>query len=249
MAMSPFDPFALTRWEPFGNMTSLHDAMNRLMESSVVRPMSAFGGPSGMNVPLDLSETEDNYRVQASLPGMKPEDVHITVQDNVVTIEGERVENQERKEGERSIYTEHHYGSFSRSFSLPMAIDANRAQAEFKDGMLSLTLPKSEAARPRQIRVNGGSTPAIEGQTVQRGSQGPTMGPARGGAMGATTASGPRARGIGATSRSGSRAASRSTESRGSMGTSGAAEMGSTKGQVHRKPVGIAEGSRGRSKR
>jgi HSP20 family protein len=230
MAMSPFDPFALARWDPFGNMTSLRDAMNRLMESSVVTPAAAFGG-NGMSVPLDLSETDDQYRIQASLPGMRPEDVHVTVHDNLITIEGERSEDRERKDGERSLFTEHHYGSFSRSFSLPMAVDADRAQAEFKDGMLCLTLPKSEVARPRRIHVNGGgSTRAIEGQKVGTGSR---VGSAR-----STTSRSSRA-GAMAASGGGSRAGTRASGSGSRAGT-----MASSSGS---RPGAMASGSGSRA--
>src|SRR5581483_2877576 len=125
----------------------------RLLETSFVRPNMAFGQSTGMNVPLDLSETDTEYRIEAHLPGMKPEDVHVSVHNNMVTLEGERREQQERKDGGRRIYTEHRYGSFSRSFSLPMSVDASRCKADFKDGVLTLTLPKMEAARSRRIPV------------------------------------------------------------------------------------------------
>jgi len=112
---------------------------------------------SELSVPLDVHETDSEYRVEASLPGIKPEDVRISTNNNMVTIEGERKEAHERKEGERTTFTEHRYGSFSRSFTLPTAVNAEQAQAEFHDGVLCITLPKSEAARPRQIPIQGSS--------------------------------------------------------------------------------------------
>jgi HSP20 family protein len=165
MAMSPFDPFIQSRWDPWRDMTTLREAMNRLLESSFVRPTTAFGTSSGMDVPLDLSETENEFRIQAHLPGMRPEDVHISVHNNVVTLEGERHEEREHKNGGRSLYTEHRYGHFSRSFGLPMSVDANKCKADFRDGVLTLTLPKLETARPRQIPVAGERQLSAAGST------------------------------------------------------------------------------------
>ena len=168
MALSPFDPMGLARWDPFTEMTSLRDAMSRLMESAFISPGLAAGTTDGMGVPVDLSENEDEYVVEASLPGIKPEDVRISVQNNVLTIEGERHDERERKEGERSVYQEHHYGKFSRSFGFNSPIDAEHARAQFEHGVLRLTVPKSEAAKPKQIPIGGSGSPdLIEGQQVE----------------------------------------------------------------------------------
>jgi HSP20 family protein len=165
MALSPFDP----RWDPFTEMTSLRDAMSRLMESAFISPGLTGGSDERLGVPVDLSENEDEYVIQASLPGIKPEDVKISVQNNVLTIEGERNDERQRKESERSLYREHHYGKFSRSFGLNSPIDAEHAQAQFEHGVLRLTIPKSEAAKPKQIPITAGaSQKVIEGQQVER---------------------------------------------------------------------------------
>ncbi len=165
MAMLPFDPFSLSRWDPWSEMTTLRDAMTRLLDSSFVRPTMAFGSSAGMDVPLDLIETENEYRVQAHVPGMRPEDIHISVHNNVVTLEGERREARDEKEEGRRVYTEHRYGRFSRSFTLPMAVDAGKCKADFRDGVLSLTMPKLETARPRQIPIGGQRTLEPPGET------------------------------------------------------------------------------------
>jgi HSP20 family protein len=169
MAISPFDPFALTRWDPFPEMTSLRDAMNRLMESAFVSPATWPGGDT-ISMPIDLFETDNEYTVHASLPGFKPEDVKISVQNNVLTIEGERKDGRERKEGERTVFSEHRYGKVARSFSFAQPVDADQAQARFEHGVLTLTLPKTEAARPKQIRIQGAASSGniIEGQQVER---------------------------------------------------------------------------------
>src|SRR5206468_3895583 len=131
MALSPFDRRALERWDPFREMTRpFHDMMDRMLESTMLWPESTgHHGP-----PLDVSETDDEYRVCASLSGMRPDDVKISVQGSTVTIEGEHKEEQERKEGERSLYSERRYGSFSRTFTLPMNVDSDKARAEFTNG-------------------------------------------------------------------------------------------------------------------
>jgi HSP20 family protein len=134
-------------------MTSLREAMNQLLQSSFVSP-SLLGGTTSVVAPqVDMSETENEYIVQASLPGIKPEDVKISVHNNVLSIEGERKEEQERKEGERVLFRELSYGPFSRAFSLPAPVDADGARAEFQHGMLKLTIPKAEAAKPKQIKI------------------------------------------------------------------------------------------------
>lgn len=121
-------------------------------------------------MPIDLSETDNEYTVRASLPGFKPEDVKISVQNNVLTIEGERKDERQRKEGERNIFNEHRYGKVSRSFSFATPVDSDHAEAHFEHGVLTLTLPKSEAARPKQIPIHGAtqSGNVIEGQQVER---------------------------------------------------------------------------------
>jgi len=171
MAISPFDPFALSRWDPFREMTSLRDAMNQLMESAFVSPGTWSGSGEAMSMPIDLSETDSEYTVHASLPGFKPEDVKISVQNNVLTIEGERKYDRQPKEGERNLFSEHRYGKVARSFSFATPVDADGAKAQFEHGVLTLTLPKTEAARPKQIRIQGGTGArggnVIEGQQVQ----------------------------------------------------------------------------------
>lgn len=153
MALSPSDPRGLARFDPFPEMTSLRDAMNQLLQSSFVSPGLVGGQTSLMAPPVDVSETENEYIVQSSLPGIKPDDVKISIHNNVLTIEGERKDEQKRKEGERVLFREHSYGKFSRAFSLPAAVDADRAQADFQHGMLRLTIPKTEAAKPKQIKI------------------------------------------------------------------------------------------------
>jgi len=142
----------MTRYEPFNNMLSLRDAMDRLFEESVVAPFGRFGQTTSI-MPVDLYETEDAFVVKAFMPGLTPQDVDITVQQQVVTIHGQA--KPEELDGWRALLRERPAGEFTRSFSLPVPVDADHVQAEFTNGVLRLTLPKSDAVKPRRIQVRG----------------------------------------------------------------------------------------------
>ena len=146
---------AIERWDPFREAVSLRDAMNALFQESFVRPSSGAGpaGATGL-LPLDVSETENEFVVKASLPGVKPEDVQITVHGDTLTIQGES-KSEEEKKGEHWHLRERRFGSFQRSLSLATPVDSDKAQANFEHGVLTLTLPKSEQAKPRQIKIGG----------------------------------------------------------------------------------------------
>lgn len=145
------------RHSPFGELLSLRSAMDRLFEDSFVRPRpwaSVFDGPG---LPLDVTATADEIRVEASLPGFKPEDVEITVEEGTLTISGTMAE--ERREGEGSyLLQEIRRGTFSRSVTLPAGLEADKASATFENGVLTLRIPKAEQVKPRQIRI----TPTAE---------------------------------------------------------------------------------------
>jgi len=145
---------AIERWDPFREAVSLREAMNSLLQDSFVRPGSASpqGGLSAL--PLDVCETENDFVIKASLPGVKPDDVDITVQGDMLTIRGE-TKVEEDKKGEHWHFRERRYGGFQRSVSLAAPVDSDKAQAHYEHGVLTLTLPKSEAAKPKQIRIGG----------------------------------------------------------------------------------------------
>jgi HSP20 family protein len=146
---------AIERWDPFREAVSLRDAMNSLFQDSFVRPTGGAGGGGGLaSLPLDVSENDNEFVIKGSLPGVKPEEVQITILGDTVTIQGETRAEQEKK-GERWHVRERRFGSFQRSLSLGTAVNADKAQAQFEHGVLTLTLPKSEAAKPRQIKVGG----------------------------------------------------------------------------------------------
>ena len=147
---------AIERWDPFREAISLRDAMNSLLQESFVRPGGLQGQDGHGTLPLDVVEMEDEFVVKASLPGVKPEDVQITVHGDTLTIRGESKAEQEKK-GEQWHLRERRFGSFQRSVALSTPVDSDRAQAHYEHGVLTLTLPKSEAAKPRQIKVTGAS--------------------------------------------------------------------------------------------
>ena len=142
----------VTRWDPFGEVMTLREAMNSLFEDSYVNPSTARNATLGM--PLDVAETQAAFIVEASLPGVKPEDLDITLQNNVLTISGET--RQQQTNGEKQNYhrVERRYGRFSRSISLPTQVQSDKVAAELTNGILRLEIPKAEAARPRKISVN-----------------------------------------------------------------------------------------------
>jgi len=146
---------AIERWDPFREAVSLRDAMNALFQESFVRPVSGSGLGGFVTLPLDVSETENDFVVKGSLPGVKPEDVHITVHGDTLTIQGESKAEEEKK-GERWHLRERRFGSFQRSLTLSTPVNPDKAQAHFEHGVLTLTLPKSESAKPRQIKIGGG---------------------------------------------------------------------------------------------
>jgi len=154
---------AIERWDPFQEAVSLREAMNSLLQDSFVRP--GAGGPQGgfSALPLDICETENDFVIKASLPGVKPEDVDITVQGDTLTIRAES-KAEEDKKGEHWHFRERRYGGLQRSVSLAAPVDSDKAQAHYEHGVLTLTLPKSEAAKPKQIRIGGAS----QGQVAKK---------------------------------------------------------------------------------
>lgn len=142
----------ITRFRPLGDIVSLRDAMDRLFEDSFVRP-DMWANGSALAVPVDLWESKDAYHLKADVPGMTPDDIDINVTQDTVTISGEVKAASSIKDDEAWLRQERRSGKFTRSFTLPVAIDANKVDATFQSGVLHLTLPKSEAVRPRQIKV------------------------------------------------------------------------------------------------
>ncbi len=134
-------------------------------------------------LPLDVAEGENAYIVRASIPGINPDDVDVSISDNVLTIRGE-MKHQEDQQNERLVLRERRMGSFTRSVSFPMAVDADRVEASCEHGVLTLRLPKAETSRPRRINIGGRRTIDANGDmTAGAASQGWPEGQAQTGAV------------------------------------------------------------------
>jgi len=143
----------LVRWEPFRDLISLREAMDRLFEESFVRPRAGWLAPLGAEaLAVDVYETDQDVVVKSSVPGVKPEDIDITITGDTLTIKGE-TKAEEKVEKANYIRQERRYGAFSRSVTLPTSIVAEQAKAEFDNGVLTLTLPKAEEVKPKSIKV------------------------------------------------------------------------------------------------
>ncbi len=143
----------LTRWQPMRETMTLRDAMDHLFDEAFTRPWGLADGWRGGGAPsVDMYETENEVVIKAAVPGMKAEDVQISVTGDMLTIKGETKEKSELKDKAYHI-REQRWGSFERSLSLPTLVVADKAKAEFEDGMLIVTLPKAEEVKPRTITV------------------------------------------------------------------------------------------------
>jgi HSP20 family protein len=174
---------AMMRWDPFSDMVSLRDAMNDLFEQSMVRPTGTFGRM--LSTPVDVYAEGDNYVVQMALPGVNPDSVDVSVQDNTVTISGEfgstdgsrgdgqrthqqgasqQTQNQQpqgqsaQQSNRRYLHRELMRGRFERTITLPTDVNGDQAHAECHNGLLCLTLPKAESAKRKRIAIGSGQS-------------------------------------------------------------------------------------------
>ena len=141
----------LTRWEPAREIMTLREAMDRLFDDAFTRPFSTTDG--GSAPAIDMYQTDDEIVVKASLPGIKSDEVQINITGDVLTLKGEVKHEEETKEKAWHI-REQHWGSFQRSVALPTNVVADKAKAEFENGILTITLPKAEEVKPKTITIN-----------------------------------------------------------------------------------------------
>ena len=154
----------LTRWDPFREFATLQDRMNRLFRESY--------GPEGREEaltstsfapPVDVYEDEHNVSLKIEVPGIDEKDIDVRIENNLLTVHGERkFEKEEKEENFRRV--ERQYGSFTRTFTLPSTVDGERVSANYDKGILKITLPKKAEAKPKQIKVNVGSEKTLEGK-------------------------------------------------------------------------------------
>ena len=154
----------IRRPSPFGELLSLRQAMDRLFEDSYVRPRGGGAGPGDEHqLALDIYTTADSLVVEAALPGVKPDDVEISVLGDTLTINATTTEDQTRNDDGYS-YREIRRGSFSRQVTLPGGLKSEAATASFENGMLRLSIPKAEEAKPRQIQIKPSTSGASASQ-------------------------------------------------------------------------------------
>ena len=142
-----------SHWDPFRQLSTLRNEIDRLFDepfSALTEGLQPF--MSGWSPALDVFEDKDNVVVKAELPGMKKEEIQISLHGDVLTLSGERKEEQKHPEGDIHR-SERFVGKFQRTLSLPTLVDADKVKASYKDGILTVTLPKTEAAKPKQIQV------------------------------------------------------------------------------------------------
>src|SRR3954469_22473055 len=162
---------ALIRWEPAREISSLQQEMNRLFNTFFEAPAASGGPGNGARrwVPaMDLVETDEHFVLRADLPGLSQGDVELSLEDNVLTLSGERkAEHEERGEGFYRV--ERATGAFSRSLTLPEGVDGDAIAARFDKGVLEVRIPKPEQRRPRKLQIQVGDAPAaIEGRAAEQ---------------------------------------------------------------------------------
>ena len=142
----------ITRFDPFNTLAKLQDEVTRLFDEPGFRSLRYPSSMSLWTPPVDIVETEQEIVLKAELPGMEEKDIDVRVENNMLTVSGERKYEKDIKE-ENVLRKERYFGSFSRSFSLPNTVKVEAIKAEYKNGLLSVTLPKREEAKPKQIKV------------------------------------------------------------------------------------------------
>lgn len=154
MSLIRYQSPGLTAWPSLDRWSHLRDDLNALFDT----PWTAFGRSgqlfSGWSPALDLYQNNDNVVAVIELPGMKKEEIEISLHDGTLTISGERKSEASNGNGENAERSERYVGKFRRSITLPARVDTGKVQAVYRDGILTVTLPKAEDAKPKQIKVN-----------------------------------------------------------------------------------------------
>jgi HSP20 family protein len=147
----------LTRWEPFREFSTLQDRMNRLFRETQGSSSDESLTSSNFAPAVDVYEDEHNVALKIEVPGIDEKDIDVRIENNTLTVHGERkIEKEEKEENYRRV--ERQYGSFTRTFNLPPTVDTEKVQADYDKGVLKITLPKKAEAKPKQIKVNVGQS-------------------------------------------------------------------------------------------
>lgn len=161
----------ITRWDPFHEFSTLQDRMNRLFRNSYGNEGQQEELTNTSFAPLvDVYEDEHNVTLKIEVPGIDEKDIDVRIENNTLTVHGERkFEKEEKEENFRRV--ERQYGSFTRSFTLPNTVDAEQVKANYEKGILKVSLPKKAEAKPKQIKVNVGSEKTLEAKQPKTTSQ------------------------------------------------------------------------------
>jgi HSP20 family protein len=143
---------SIVRWEPWRDMMSLRDAMERMVEEGFLRPPMPFGLWSEGSLAVDMYETEENVVVKTTVPGVKAEEIDVSVTGDTLTIKAETKEEEEVQR-ENYLRRERRFGSLCRSVTLPGGLETDKAEADYSSGVLTLTFPKAEEVRPKSIKI------------------------------------------------------------------------------------------------
>jgi len=155
----------LTRWDPFRELTALQDRMNRLFQDNFTQGQDTSLDTVSFVPPVDVYEDEHNITLKLEVPGIEEKDLDVRIENNTLTVRGERKFEKEEKE-ENFHRIERRYGSFTRSFTLPNTVNPEAVQANYHNGVLKLTLAKRAEAKPKQIKVNVGTEKTLEGKSA-----------------------------------------------------------------------------------
>jgi HSP20 family protein len=148
----------MERWDPFRDLRSMREAMDRLFRDSWGHPLDSRL-PDWGDIPVDVAEKDNEFVVRATIPGVRPEDIQVNVQGDRLTLRAESQSEQERKD-ERYVVRERYDTSFYRTVTLPSPVNTDQADARYDQGVLTLTLPKAQVEKSSQIKVRGGEQPS-----------------------------------------------------------------------------------------
>lgn len=149
-------------WDPAKDLMSLRDAMNKLFEEGVIKPSGFTFEIGTAGIPIDMYETQNEIVIRAQLPGVKPDEADISITEDILTIKAEKKEAETAKD-RNYLRKENRYGALSRSINLPAEVKADKANATFENGILTLNLPKAETAKSKQIKVQVKTNPGEGG--------------------------------------------------------------------------------------
>lgn len=153
----------LVRWRPLRDMMNLREEFDRLFDEAMDMPQMRWESAANWGLALDVAENEDAFIVKASIAGVVPDDIDVTISDNVLTVKGE-IKADETVEDEQYHLRERRFGTFSRSITLPVPVNADAVEATYEQGVLTLNIPKAEELKPRRIQIkHNGDTKVLEG--------------------------------------------------------------------------------------